>query len=308
LKKIASITLLSSILASSLFAVALNDKEIKEFKKMDLFNKKEVVLLGGEKISNDFALIKGYVETNDENNPYSAINIITNKEVIIPTSDAFNLKTKQSYNVDIDYSKFEKYSAYKFGTGKEKLILFTDGECPACKQTHPYYEGLKDRYTVYVYLFPLNMIHLVAKDIALATLSQPLEKREEFYNRMLKTTDIITALPELENYGVELYKNIKQRISLLENPRNQETTQRYIEKIKKAYNKDFKSKQELVDFCDEKINKFNDLKGNTKEYKEIIETFKENEFLALAYLGVDGTPYLFDYKGQKRDLRQLLNK
>lgn len=308
MKKIISLTLLSSILAGSLSAVALNDKELADYKKMDLLNKKEIVLIGGEKISNDFALIKGYVDTKNENNPYSPINIITNKEIIIPTSEAFDSKTKKSISVDVDYSKFEKYAAFKFGTGKEKLMLFTDGECPACKQTHPYLDELKEKYTVYVYMFPLNSIHLAAKDIAITTLSLPEDKREEFFTKILKSPDVTPSLPELEKYSVELYKNIKFRLGLFENQRAQATTQEYMEKIKRAYNIDFKSKQDLIDYCDKKIKDFNEHKGKTKEYKDVMDTFKQNEFLALAYMGVDGTPNIFDYNGQKRDFRQLLNR
>lgn len=308
MKKRILISITSTILASSMFAVALNDKELADFKKMDILNKPEVILIGGEKISNDFALLKGYVETKNEFNPYSPINIITNKEVVIPTSEAYNVKTKKNISVDVDYSKFEKYAAYKFGNGKEKLMLFTEAECPACKQTHPYFEGLKEKYTIYVYMFPLNSIHLAAKDIAIATLSQPIEKREEFYNRMIKNQDVSIVLPELEKYSVELYKNLKYRLGLFENQRAQVTTQEYIEKVKRAYGINFNSKQDLIDFCDKKISEFNAKRGKSKEYKDVIEIFNQNEFLALAYLGVDGTPYIFDYSGQKRDLRELLNK
>lgn len=308
MKKFLLYSLASGILANSLFATALSEKELNEYKNMEIFNNKEVVLIGGEKISNEFAMIKGYVVTHNELNPYGPINIVTNKEIIIPNADVFNSKSKQLLSVDVDYSKFEKNAAFKFGNGKEKLMLFTEAECPACKQSHPYLEQLKDKYTVYVYMFPLNSLHLAAKDIALATLQQPVEKREEFYNKMISNQDITSVLPELENYGVEVYKNIKQRIDKFESPRDQQITQRYVESIKRAYNVDFKSKQELVDFCDAKIKKFNDKFGTKKAYKDAVEQFKQNEFLALAYLGVDGTPNFFYYNGQKTDLAQLLGR
>ena len=308
MKKKVFYALTSTILANSLFATALNEKDLNDFKKMEIFNNKEVVLIGGETISSEFAMIKGYMVTHNEANPYSPINIVTNKEIIMPNADVFNSKTKQLLSVDVDYSKFEKYSTFKFGNGKEKLMLFTEAECPACKQSHPYLEQLKENYTVYVYMFPLNSIHLVAKDIALATLQQPVEKREEFYNKMIVNQDVISVLSELENYSVEIYKNIKQRIEKFENPGEQQITQKYIEKIKRAYNVDFKTKQELVDFCDAKIKKFNDKNGNKKSYKDAVEQFKQNEFLALAYLGVDGTPNFFYYNGQKTELGQLLGR
>lgn len=300
--------LASTILANSLYATTLTENELNDFKKMEIFNNKEVVLIGGETISSDFAMIKGYMITHNEDNPYSAINIVTNKEIVIPNPDVFNSKTKQLLGVDVDYSKFEKLAAFKIGNGKEKLMLFTEAECPACKQSHPYLEQLKDKYTIYVYMYPLNMMHLAAKDIAIATLQQSNEKREEFYNKMIANQDVTTVLPELENYSVELYKNIKQRINKFESPREQQITQQYVLKIKNAYNVDFKSKQELVDFCDAKIKKFNDKNGNKKTYKDAVEQFKQNEFLALAYLGVEGTPNFFFSNGQKADLGQLLGR
>lgn len=75
MKKFLLYSLASGILANSLFATALSEKELNEYKNMEIFNNKEVVLIGGEKISNEFAMIKGYVVTHNELNPYGPITL-----------------------------------------------------------------------------------------------------------------------------------------------------------------------------------------------------------------------------------------
>lgn len=295
--------ILSLALVSSLFS--MSEKELNEYKKIDGLNQPSVKLIAGKKISGDLALIKGYQEF--PGNRYSPIDIVTDKKILIPTGKVRDLISKKSIFLDIDYSKFEKSAAYKFGKGKEKLILFTEAECPACKQAHPFIEQLKDDYTIYVYMYPLNGIHLAATDIAIATLSQAPEKREAFYNKYLKAKDLSLFLPELEKYGVQLYRNIKKGIDSL-GQREFSLAQRYVRLIEKAYKTKFTTKSEIIAFCDKKIKTFEETRAKTATYKNALKAFEESQFLGNAYLGVSGTPNIFNYHGEEENLRLLLSK
>lgn len=295
--------ILSLALVSSLFS--MSEKELNEYKKIDGLNQPSVKLIAGKKISGDFALIKGYQEF--PGNRYSPIDIITDKKILIPTGKARDLISKTNITLDIDYSKFEKSSAYKFGKGKDKLILFTEAECPACKQAHPYFDQLVNDYTIYVYMYPLNSIHLAATDIAIATLSQAPEKREAFYNKYLKSNDISKFLPELEKYSVQMYRNIKKGIDSLDK-RRFGLAQKYVGMVEKAYKVKFATKSEIIDFCNKKIKNFEETTAKTKTFKDALNAFEEGMFLGDAYLGVKGTPNIFNYNGEEINIRALLNK
>jgi thiol:disulfide interchange protein DsbC len=48
--------------------------------------------------------------------------------------------------------------AIKIGKGKNKIIMFTDPDCPYCRKIEDYFNGRSD-ITRYVYLFPLEQLH-----------------------------------------------------------------------------------------------------------------------------------------------------
>lgn len=48
--------------------------------------------------------------------------------------------------------------AIKIGSGKNTVIMWTDPDCPYCRQLEEYFKGKKD-ITRYVYLLPLEQLH-----------------------------------------------------------------------------------------------------------------------------------------------------
>jgi len=60
----------------------------------------------------------------------------------------------------IDFGKLpiENAIVIKKGNGKRKMAIFTDMDCPYCKQLHKELSGVKDA-TIYAFLFPLDSIH-----------------------------------------------------------------------------------------------------------------------------------------------------
>jgi len=53
--------------------------------------------------------------------------------------------------------------AIKIGNGKNKVIMFTDPDCPFCRKVEDYFRDRKD-VTRYVYLLPIEQLHPKAMD------------------------------------------------------------------------------------------------------------------------------------------------
>ena len=75
------------------------------------------------------------------------------------TKDKVNLTQKRHEEVNrVDVSKLPLKDAIqiKKGNGAKKLIVFYDVDCPFCKRAYDWLKG-QTNYTLYMYLFPLDM-------------------------------------------------------------------------------------------------------------------------------------------------------
>lgn len=287
------------IIGTSMFA-SMSKSELDTFKSLNVLSDPAVTLIDGKKIDgSDLTLLKGYFHSGDS---YSPINLITNKEIVI-TGQAFNAKSKLPYLIDTDYSQFEKYAAFKIGTGSKRLMLFTDAECPYCKQFDSKFDELKNEYTIYVYMLPLNEIHFASKDIAIATFAQDKDK-EQYFKKLMHSQDLTKDLPELAKYSVELYKNIKNSINSL-NPKVQGLGNKYVQMVQVAYNVKFENREDISKFCDKKIEEFYKNKAAVELNKKALAMFEENAKLSGGYLGANGTPMVYDYSGVNVELQNL---
>jgi thiol:disulfide interchange protein DsbC len=76
--------------------------------------------------------------------------------------------------------------AIKIGTGKNKVIEFTDPDCPYCRQTAEYF---KDKnVTKYVYLIPIPQLHPKAEEKAKYILAA-VDKAKAYYEVMSGAKD-----------------------------------------------------------------------------------------------------------------------
>src|SRR5208282_5177641 len=55
----------------------------------------------------------------------------------------------------VDFSKLPLDNAVKLGSGKARIAIFSDPECPYCRKLHEELKKVSADATVYVYLFPL---------------------------------------------------------------------------------------------------------------------------------------------------------
>ncbi len=61
--------------------------------------------------------------------------------------------------VPVDVKQLPLDGAIKFGTGKLKLVLFSDPDCPYCRQFEEALESAQDKVTVYLFPYPLRDLH-----------------------------------------------------------------------------------------------------------------------------------------------------
>lgn len=80
---------------------------------------------------------------------------ITKDKKILIMGDAIHTDTKDKVGFPMEKSMIAGKEAFSYGTGKEILYVFTDPECPYCKQFEKIMPTLKDKYTLKIYLFPL---------------------------------------------------------------------------------------------------------------------------------------------------------
>jgi len=87
------------------------------------------------------------------------------------------------------HEKIEKLPfdvAIKWGTGKVKVILFTDPDCPFCRRVERdlFTPLLRDKIRVFVFLFPLKTLHPQAEKHSLNIIcsSKPIKKLLEYAN------------------------------------------------------------------------------------------------------------------------------
>ncbi len=84
---------------------------------------------------------------------------ITKDKNILIMGDAIYTTTKEKVAFPIDKSAISGKEAFSYGTGKDILYVFTDPECPYCKEFEKIMPTLKDKYTLKIYLFPLPFHH-----------------------------------------------------------------------------------------------------------------------------------------------------
>lgn len=84
---------------------------------------------------------------------------ITKDKKILIMGDAIHTDTKDKVTFPMEKSMIAGKEAFTYGTGKDVLYVFTDPECPYCKEFEKIIPTLKDKYTLKIYLFPLPFHH-----------------------------------------------------------------------------------------------------------------------------------------------------
>jgi thiol:disulfide interchange protein DsbC len=294
-------------LALMLNASAMTEKELLKYKNNDLLKSERMVFTAGKELGDGLAIIKGYTKTEGGNIPFQ---FVTNNKVVITSSgQVFDTKTRQEIKIEmkIDVAKIKEQAAYTLGNGNNEYFLFTEAECPACKEFHKSFtkESISDDVKVHVFMFPLNF-HLFAKDMSIATLSQPIEKRHAYYEKIMYL-EPKAVVKELEQYSFNLYERILNGVNSFDN-REASLMQKYIGYIAEANNIQFNSRDEVVNFCKKKIETFKQDKAKLSRYEKTEKLLNVQMNEVAMNFGVNGTPSLYDTNGLQANPETILKK
>ena len=118
--------------------------------------------------------------------------ISQNFEILI-NGDVIDLKEKMSITNKLrtenkpraDITLLNKSDAIAIGSGKRTIYVFSDPDCPYCRQLENELAGLSD-VKIYVFLFPIETLHPNAKAIATSIWCSP-DKGAAWRNYMLRS-------------------------------------------------------------------------------------------------------------------------
>lgn len=279
MKKIATIL---SMLTSTIL-LAESELDLKPFLEMNIIKESRLNIKQGKDIGNGWF----YLEANTEG---KKIGIFTDKQKVI-VGRGFDNNTGEEIKFNIDMTQFKDNAAYKIGKGPNEYFLFTDPECPYCKMLDEKLasKAAKEKLTIYTYFSPLSF-HLASNAMTKAIMSQPIEKRADYASKIMKEP-LSSIITEIDKYSPDLYKDIIKTIEMGD-PRLKELPNRYIGDINKAYKLNLSNVEELKEFCIKQISKI-------KEPLEINEKLVASEKLISEDFEINGTPTLYDVKGNK---------
>ncbi len=138
------------LFVASLFA---KDVDIKPFQNLSMFSNPNVKVL---RVYDHGALyqVKFSSQTPQGKRIFTAF--ITKDKKAFIMGEAFDIKSRKALKFPLNVAQIKKNADLVYGKGKQELIVITDPECNYCQIFESKWEGLKDRYTFYVYLYPLS--------------------------------------------------------------------------------------------------------------------------------------------------------
>lgn len=117
----------------------------------------------GAKIEKSFPGFYSVVKGNEVVFVRDDLSIMINGDVIdLNVQRSLTTQIKDANKPKLDVSKLSTKDAIKFGQGKNKLYVFSDPDCPFCKQLEQDLGQLQDTQ-IFIFPFPLTSIHPTAR-------------------------------------------------------------------------------------------------------------------------------------------------
>lgn len=267
------VVVLSVALSSILFAQSNSKELIAELEKLPLLNSKHIELRKAEKLYNDWYHIEAV-------NNGRKLEFFTDKNIIV-MGQGFDLKDGKQLKFEVDVKKFVKASAFTVGKGSDEYFIFTDPECPYCKQLDELLPLFYDKAKFHIFFYPLDF-HLAAEGMSRYILSQPREKRETAARDMMsKKQTLPNILKKTDKHNGKMYS------ILLDSVEKGDSSKfgNYVEALKIAFN--LKDETQISDFLKGRVSKQYKNDNIDKEFNEAMQ-IGETEF------NVTGTPAIFD--------------
>lgn len=138
----------------------LNETKVKDFNNIEFFKK-----INAE-VKNVYDADSLYIVDIKVQGMTDKIFITKDKKTFIKGT-AIDLETSQQLDSPVkDISMAKDKEAFTFGTGKDEYLLFTDPQCPYCKELEKYFPQLLDKVSVKVFYYPLLQIHPEAGELS----------------------------------------------------------------------------------------------------------------------------------------------
>ncbi len=159
-------------------ATKISDKEIKEMESLKLFQGAQVKIKQGYDAGSLYMLNVTVRGKSDQ------VFLSKDKKYLI-AGDVISTENGRPLEVPVDLAPTLGKEAFTFGKGKDEYVLFTDPECPYCKQFESYFHQIEDKVKIRVFFYPLDF-HKDAKDISVFIMSQ--KSYEDKVKAMTTTT------------------------------------------------------------------------------------------------------------------------
>ncbi|MFY9075170.1 thioredoxin fold domain-containing protein [Malaciobacter mytili] len=169
-----------------LFIGSLFAQEAKEVSKEELstISKLELIQKANIQVKKAFDYGSIYILATVIQGAPQELFLTKDKKVLL-AGNAMNANTGEPFTIPADLSKVVGKEALIYGSGKDEYILFTDPECPYCKQFESYFPQIEKNVKIRVFFYPLSF-HENAKDLSLYYMSK--KTNEEKINAMLNVT------------------------------------------------------------------------------------------------------------------------
>ncbi len=145
-------------------ATLLSKSEVNKIQDLELFKRAQITVLTAHDMDSLYLL---NVKVQDK---LDVIYLSKDKKYLI-AGNVIDTSTGKTLSIPVDFSTLKNKEALTYGTGKDRYYLFTDPQCPYCKQFESHFPKIKDKVDIKVFYYPLDF-HKEAKDLAMFVMSK----------------------------------------------------------------------------------------------------------------------------------------
>lgn len=182
----------------------LSESKVKDFNQIDFFKK-----INAE-VKNVYDAGSVYILDIKVQGMDDKVFITKDKKTFLKGT-AINLETNQQLDSPIkDITIAKNKEAFSVGTGKDEYLLFTDPQCPYCKELEKYFPQLLDKVTIKVFYYPLLQMHPEAGE--LSKYQMFLSKNEKDKMKVLEISTDSADFKNKKDYGIELSNELDKEL------------------------------------------------------------------------------------------------
>lgn len=202
-KSTMSVLLGTLLLSTGLNAKFLEKKEVEKFNDLEFMKKIDA------KFKSVYDADSVYIATIEIKGGVSSAFITKDKKYLI-AGNSVNLKDGSPLTAPLENIALAKdKESFSFGKGDKKYMLFTDPECPYCKELEKYLPQLEEKVNIKIYHYPILSLHPNAKELSKYQLSLK-DKNKNVLDILSKTTSSPDYISR--KYSDEEHKKLDKKI------------------------------------------------------------------------------------------------